>query len=223
MSVVRLCSLNEWNGVVLTLDEQQVRLYWCVREFEDVILFLLVCDRKLTLMWFPNTLQWWWNDDCAFMFVKCMERWRVGPGRTESTLRLYCVLEFEVVICVRSARGRNLILIWWYPNTLQWRWRPCVNVRWTCWTASCWPYTNRQCVRIGVWLNLKLLFVLVSISGRNLTLVRFKCTSTATGLRLCSNVWNGVALALDAQKVRLCVCVCVCVCAWTWRCYLCSM
>ena len=34
MAVVRLFWLNAWNGVVLALDEQCVRLYWCVLEFE---------------------------------------------------------------------------------------------------------------------------------------------------------------------------------------------
>ena len=33
----RLSSLNEWNGVVLALDEQLVRLYCCVFEFEAVV------------------------------------------------------------------------------------------------------------------------------------------------------------------------------------------
>ena len=37
MTAVRLSSLNAWNDVVLTLDEQLVRLYWRVLEFEGVI------------------------------------------------------------------------------------------------------------------------------------------------------------------------------------------
>ena len=36
MTAVRLCSLNVWNGVVLALGEQDVRLYWSVFEFEAV-------------------------------------------------------------------------------------------------------------------------------------------------------------------------------------------
>ena len=40
MTAVRLCFSNTWNGVMmLALDEQEVRLYWCVcvLEFEAVI------------------------------------------------------------------------------------------------------------------------------------------------------------------------------------------
>ena len=34
------CSLDIWNGVVLVLDEQIVRWYWCMFEFEYVIAYL---------------------------------------------------------------------------------------------------------------------------------------------------------------------------------------
>ena len=37
MMAVRLSWLNVWNGVVLALNEQLVRLYWCVLEFEGDI------------------------------------------------------------------------------------------------------------------------------------------------------------------------------------------
>ena len=37
MAAVRLFSLNLWHGVVLALDKQAVRWYWCALEFEVVI------------------------------------------------------------------------------------------------------------------------------------------------------------------------------------------
>ena len=47
-----------WNGVTLTLDEQLVRLYWCVFEFEAVIIGFdaVWWGRNLSLMRCPNTL-----------------------------------------------------------------------------------------------------------------------------------------------------------------------
>ena len=37
MTAVRLSYVNVWNGVVLALDEQNVRLYWRVLKCEGVI------------------------------------------------------------------------------------------------------------------------------------------------------------------------------------------
>ena len=52
MTVVRLSSLNVWNGVALDVYEQEVRLYWRV-EFEGVqyrmheVVVLPSCDVKI--------------------------------------------------------------------------------------------------------------------------------------------------------------------------------
>ena len=34
---MRLCFFHVWHGGMLALDEQGVRLYWCVRELEGVV------------------------------------------------------------------------------------------------------------------------------------------------------------------------------------------
>ena len=64
----RLCVdlrlLNVWNGVVLSLGKQLVRLYCFVsaRIWHLLLMFDPLCDRNhLTRMWCPNTLQWWWR------------------------------------------------------------------------------------------------------------------------------------------------------------------
>ena len=62
MTAARLSPVNVWNGVVFGADEQYVRVYRYVFEFESVI---CVCysmydwGRRLTLMHaMPNALQW---------------------------------------------------------------------------------------------------------------------------------------------------------------------
>ena len=80
---VDLRFLNVWNGVVLSLDKQTVRLYCCVRARIWHLLFIFdpLCGRThLTLTCCPNTLQWqcmttWrWSS-----LVECMERLSFWP------------------------------------------------------------------------------------------------------------------------------------------------
>ena len=57
MTAVRCwCSLNAWNGVVLTLDEQKVRLYWFVLEFETVIVVRCNMRSNLTRICCPRLM-----------------------------------------------------------------------------------------------------------------------------------------------------------------------
>ena len=74
---------------------------------------------------------------------------------------------------------------------------------------------------ICVCLNLKLLFVLDAVWGRNLTLVC--CPNTLRWRwRLRSlNVFHDSVLALDEQQVRLYYCLCAWI--WIWTCYSCSI
>ena len=90
MAAVCLSSLHVCNDVVLTLDEQEVRLYWCVLEFEACCYW---CSMQYEVVMSPScAVQIHYNGDdgCAFIFVVCMERCRVGPGTTERSFVLVC-------------------------------------------------------------------------------------------------------------------------------------
>ena len=91
MTAVRLLWLNVWNGVVLALDEQKVRLYWRALEFEASRYW---CSMQYEVVMPPShavQIHYNGNHGCAFIFVAFVERCRVGPGRTGRTFVLVCV------------------------------------------------------------------------------------------------------------------------------------
>ena len=90
-------------------------------------------------------------------------------GADEQAVRLYwCArLNLKVLLVFDAVCGSNLTLMC-RPNTLQWRWWLCVYLRWLYGTAVCWAsWTHSPYVCIGVWLNLKLLFICVRCSARS--------------------------------------------------------
>ena len=91
MTAVRLSSLNVCNDVVFTLDEQCVRLYWCVLEFEASCCWRSM-QYEVVMMQPSRALQIHYNGDdgCAFILVAYMERCRVGLVRTVGTFVLVC-------------------------------------------------------------------------------------------------------------------------------------
>ena len=86
------CRLNVWNGNMLALDEQKVRCYWCMFEFE--------CD----ITWYTMHHEWHernllysyllfnYNGDgihtVLLILIENVERYRVGFERTGCTLIL---------------------------------------------------------------------------------------------------------------------------------------
>ena len=65
-TALRWCWLNVCNGIALAFNDQRVRWYWCKSKFEYfIILYTMHHD-----------------------MIEYMERYRVGFGRTESTLVL---------------------------------------------------------------------------------------------------------------------------------------
>ena len=133
-------------------------------------------NSKLLIMFHSNVLavQINYNVDygCVFMFVECMERCRVGPGRTARTFVLVCAfirrcyshsehsIQYEIIILTPMC----------CPNTLQWWRRLCVYVRGMYGTA-----TDEQNVRlyccVCVCLNLKPLIVFTVVWSRNRTMM----------------------------------------------------
>ena len=87
--------------VELTLCKQWVRLNAYALEFEGFIgvWSSMLCSRNFTLLCCLNTTYntWYYNGDCACLFVKYMERYHVGTGRTERAFQLLCVC---VCVCV---------------------------------------------------------------------------------------------------------------------------
>ena len=81
--------------MMLALDEQYVRWYWCMFEFECVITWYVYgirCNLKpsATIVHSP-AMQTHYNDNVdgsALVFIEYMEWYRVGFGQTESTLVL---------------------------------------------------------------------------------------------------------------------------------------
>ena len=168
MSMTALClrSLNTWNGGGWT-DRKYVCTAACLNS-KLFFVFDAVWGRNLAPMCCPNIH---YNGDAGFvfMFVEYL-------GRTAScwrwTDRKYvciaaCCLNLKLFFMFDTVWGRNITLMC-CPNTLlQWRWRLCVYVRWMPGTVSCWLWTNRKYVCIGVCLHLKLLVIRVRCSMRS--------------------------------------------------------
>ena len=76
---------------MLTLDEQLVRWYWCMFEFECVIVWYTmqyISPSQLhTHLLFKYTLMAM-THGCVLTLIEYMERYCVGFGRTGSTLVL---------------------------------------------------------------------------------------------------------------------------------------
>ena len=175
-----------------------------------LFVFDAVWGRNLTLiMCCPNN----YNVDggCVFMFVQCMVRCRVDPGRTVSAFVLVCVWIWSCY----SVWGGILVLAC-CQNKQQCRWRLlCVYVCEFYATVSCWPWTNSKCVCIGVQLHLKLLFVFDTIWGHNRALMC--CPNTlqcrwrlcvCVRVRALNILCHDVVSSLNEQEVRLFVLVC---------------
>ena len=90
LMAVRLSWLNLWDDVVLGLDEQLVRLYWCVLESEASCYWCSMQHEVLMSLSCAVQIHYNGDDGCAFIVVECMERCRVGPGRKGGTFTLVC-------------------------------------------------------------------------------------------------------------------------------------
>ena len=171
-TVVRLCSLTVWNGVAFSLDEQLVRLYWCVFGFEKAQVQYAV----LTSPWCDVQMHYYNVDnDWVVMYVDCTERCCVGTGRAVGTFVLACTCTWSCHLCLCNW-GLNLTLMC-CPNTLQWRWRLRVCL---C-SLNAWHGVllalDEQIVRLyRRLLEFEALLVLDVVWGRNLTLMR--CPNT---------------------------------------------
>ena len=150
----------------------------------------------------------WRDDDCTFMFVACMQRYHVGPGRTEKSafvlMRAWiwscnsCLMYSELVII----SPRCAVKIYYNVDdgcAFMFVARTVSSMRWS---------KRMQYVCIDLCLDLKLLFVFDAMIWKRAWShpdVRSKYTTMAmTAVRLCSlNVWNDVMFALDEQDVRL--------------------
>ena len=129
---------------VLALDEQCVRLYYCrssyacVFEFEGVVVW-----HSMATVWGRNFIPM----RCVVVQIHYNGDWRLwidlrffiyGTGVVmlavnEQRVRLYCCarLNLKVLSLVSDAvLGRNFTIIMCCPNTLQWRWRLCVDLCW---------------------------------------------------------------------------------------------
>ena len=90
-------------------------------------------------------------------------------------------------------------------------------LRYVRWMASCWPWTNRKYVCIGVCLNLKMIFVFDTLWGHDFTLM---CSPNTLKYRwrLCVYVrcmYDTVSCFLWTNRW--------CVYGWTRRCYSCPI
>ena len=173
--------MNAWNGVALR----------CVGPGQTVGTSVCVCAWIWQFYWWsmqyevviapsPSScaVQIHHDDGSALIFVGWICIWdgcRVDPGRTERT----CVcLNLNVLFVFNAVWGRNLTLMRYFiccPNTLQWRWRLCIDLRWlNIWNGCRVGQTVRtfellcalefERVIIGVWSSM--------LWDHNLTLVR---------------------------------------------------
>jgi len=98
----------------------------------------------------------------------------VGPGQTGGTCVCMCPWNLKVLLVFDAVWGRNLTLMCYFiccPNTLQWRWRLCIDLKWMHGTMLCWPWSNSTyvciaaCVHGCYWCSINV------VRGRNFTLM----------------------------------------------------
>ena len=169
-----------------------------------VVYLLVFDDHNVTLMWCPkNKLQWQWRRLCINLWL--LNVWngcRVGPGQTGRTFLF-------VFLRVRSDFTVLLIGVWcitrsWFhlhvlfccPNILQWRYRPCVDLR----LLNVWNVvvmaSDEQHVRLYCCVRVLLLVFGALWGDRNLNRDVQICYNNADdGSRLCIdlrslNVWD---------------------------------
>ena len=155
------------------------------------------------------------DDGCAFMFVECMKRCRIGPGRTGSAFVLVCACIWSCYSCSMRCSmrvwGRNVTLTC-CPNTQQWRWRLCVvYVHWMYGMLLRWPWPNRRCGCIGVHSKWKLLLVFVAVWGRKYHLPW--CDVQINFNRHDGSTFTFVERVMtvgDGRTYRQCVCIAGC-------------
>ena len=105
------------------------------------------------------------------------------------------------------------------PNTLQWRCRLCVYVRWMYDTVSCWSYTNSWYVHIVMCLNLKLLLCSIQYEVVISPYVLSKHTIMVMTVVFIFVEFMGRYRIGHGQSDGAFILVCV----WIWRFYWCSI
>ena len=112
------------------------------------------------------------DDGSALILNECMERHCVAL--TLQVVRLcVCALEFEGFIGVRCSMMSYALMRYFIccANTLQWRWRLCIDFKWMYGTVLCWSWPNSTyvciatCVHGCYWCSINV------VRGRNLTLM----------------------------------------------------
>ena len=160
-TALRWCWLDIWNGVTLALDGQFVRWYWCMFEFECVLLGIRC---TITIAYSPAIqLQWRWYtiyDGSApmLMLVEYMERYCVGFGQTGCTLVLVHVWIWMCYYLVYDTlwNHHNCILACYilkYNTNRNDLWL-CADVDCIYGTVSWWFWMNSAYVGIWACLNL---------------------------------------------------------------------
>ena len=130
----------------LALNQQRVRFYYCCvcaliwRCYWHSMQYGVVIAPSLCVV----QIHYNGDGDSALIFVR-----RTGGvlALNQQAVRLYCCLRvrlnLNVSVVFNAVWGRNFTLIMWCPNTLQWRWRLCVDL--------CWLNVWNVC-RVGGWL-----------------------------------------------------------------------
>ena len=144
----------------LALNHQRVRFYCCVcaliwRCYWHSTQYGHVSSPS-SCMCCPNTLQWrWW----FCVDLRFSNGWRIGPEQTDRAFVLIaaCVCAWTWTRQWFSMQYELLIspCSWpWCPNTLQWRWRLCVDICllnvWNVCRIGGWPWLSSAYVCIAV-------------------------------------------------------------------------
>ena len=157
----RFSWLNIWNDVVLTLDEQLVRWYWCMFEFECEIVTSHVWMHYSRSRLQITTMSIMSHDSASIlMLIEHVERCLSAVEQTGSTLVLvhvwirishYSENDASWHACYRKYTR----MLFKYNGTGNGtRLSLDVDIDWINGLASCWRLTNRKYVRIDACLNL---------------------------------------------------------------------
>ena len=152
-----------------------------------------------------------------FMFVEHMNRYHVDPGWLAG---MFVLLSVWIRKYYLSSIHYEVVISPWCAVQIHYNGDggcAFMHVRWMYGTVSCWTWTSRKYVCIGVFFNLKLLFVLEAVWGRNFALM------------CCPNTYNGD----DGYAFMLVECMARCrvgpgragstfalVCSWICSCYI---
>ena len=133
-TAVRWCWSHIWNGIVLAFNEQDVRWYWCMFEFECVIAWYTMPHDTITTALSPAIqLQWQWHTALRSCWL---DIWNgIALVLDEQKVRWYWCVYLNLNMWLRGSYTMH-------HETIAIALSPAIQIQWQWHTALRWCWLN---------------------------------------------------------------------------------